>query len=1480
MYQNWKHIKNFKRIISGGIWVVIGFYALLFTLTHIPQVQRFIGSKVAGELSEKLGTEVSVGRVDLGFFNRIIIDDILILDQRQKEMLKASRVSAKIELLPLLDGRVSISAAQLFGARLQLYRDSAGADMNMQFVLDSLASRDTTTHSPLDLRINSLIIRHSNVSYDQLDATQTEGLLNPQHLNLSDISADLVLKALKEDSLNLNIKKLSFREQSGLQVKRLTMHVEASGKQATLKDFLLQLPHSSLTLGDLTARYQFRDKRLVPGSFFYQGTVEESDITLADISCLLPKIQTVTNSLKIVSSFSGTDSSIDIPNLQASSADNTIEVHANGFIHHWDENPAWQIQSDRIRLSEGSTALLKDVIANQQVADIISRLGNITVTGQADGTGRSINSEVHLLSDAGNIEADFNMNQQQQFTAHVESSSLQLNRLLARDDFGEVKMNLDIEGQNSDKGLSSITLEGNVPLLVYRGYQYNDIGLSVNYSPQEISGSIDINDPNIQLTADGTVTRRGNTSDVQLQAKLANFSPTTLNLAQGWNGVTFNANIDADFSASSLNDAVGSIGISQFSMLSENSNYNLKHLNIVSGYDEMKQHFVSMKSDFAIMHIKGSFDYAALPQSLANLMGRYLPTLPGLPAQKPTDNNFAFQLNVFRSDWLNLLGVPLTLDDPLLVSGFINDRQQTVSMMGGCTGFTYKDGRYSDAALHVGTVNDTLRCAVDVVKHMDNGQDYSLSLRSGAADNKINASLSWDNHDEQRMSGTLNTASRFFLSPDGHQTSVISVLPSQIVLRNTDWKIEPAEIVYAKNALSVNHFVVKHGQQHIIIDGKASDNPADQLTADIVDVDVEYILDIVNFHSVNFSGLASGKAYASNIFDDLQANAELTVQQFQFEHGRMGTLHANAKWDNTKKIIDINAISNDGPDALTFINGYVDPSRPGYIDLDIKAVGTHIDFAQSFTSSFADRVEGQGQGAVRLYGPLNNINLTGLLVIDGEVDVRQLNTTYALRSDTVNFIPDDIRLQHCAIYDKEGHKATVDGYLHHQHLTRMTFDLGIEAENLLGYDFKDFGSEIFYGTVYGTGSVFIQGRPGRVTFDIDVTPEKNSIFVYNASTPDAITNQEFITWESASATRTKENAIAPAPQPSSNIYLNFTIRCTPDATVRLLMDAKTNDYVTINGTGTLQASYYNKGGLQMFGTYVVNKGTYNMTIQEIIKKDFIFQNGGTIVFGGNPFDAQLNLQASYMVNGVSLSDLNVGRSFSNNTVRINCLMNIGGQAGAPQVDFDLAMPTVSADEQQMIRSVINGQQEMNQQVLYLLGIGRFYPQTGNNATAEGQTQQSQTSLAMQSLLSGTISSQINELLKNVVNNSNWNFGANISTGDEGWNNAEYEGIISGRLLNNRLLINGQFGYRDRTTTATPSFIGDFDVQYLLTPSGSLAIKMYNQTNDRYFTRSSLNTQGLGFILKKDFSSFSDFLGIKRQKKAEVPDSLETGNAEP
>jgi hypothetical protein len=159
---------------------------------------------------------------------------------------------------------------------------------------------------------------------------------------------------------------------------------------------------------------------------------------------------------------------------------------------------------------------------------------------------------------------------------------------------------------------------------------------------------------------------------------------------------------------------------------------------------------------------------------------------------------------------------------------------------------------------------------------------------------------------------------------------------------------------------------------------------------------------------------------------------------------------------------------------------------------------------------------------------------------------------------------------------------------------------------------------------------------------------------------------------------------------------------------------------------------------------------------------------------------------------------------------------------------------------------------MNQQVLYLLAVGRFMPQGTNNAQQETGAQQNQTSLAMQSILSGTISQQINNVLANVMKTSNWNFGANISTGDEGFSNAEYEGLLSGRMLNNRLIFNGQFGYRDNIMKNTQNFIGDFSLQYILTPNGTISLKVYNQSNDRYFTRSSLNTQGIGIVFQKEF----------------------------
>ena len=543
------------------------------------------------------------------------------------------------------------------------------------------------------------------------------------------------------------------------------------------------------------------------------------------------------------------------------------------------------------------------------------------------------------------------------------------------------------------------------------------------------------------------------------------------------------------------------------------------------------------------------------------------------------------------------------------------------------------------------------------------------------------------------------------------------------------------------------------------------------------------------------------------------------------------------------------------------------------------------DFVESFCASFMNRANLSLNGGVRLWGDLGELNLTGNLVANGQVGIEPLNTVYTLRDAEVRCLINEMQFPGDTIYDRRGNKGVLTGSLYHDHITNLRYNLRARLSNLLAYDWGPSHGNTFYGTVYGTGNVDIRGKSGLLDVDVNVTPNRGTTVVYDASSPETISSQEFIKWSS----RDSVAAMAPVlntllarmdsvgqmgdlageEDAPADIHVNFIINATPDATLKVVMDRKTGDCVTLAGEGALRADYYNKGAVNIFGNYVIDEGVYKLTIQNIIKRDFKFAQGGSIVFGGDPGRAALNLKARYTLNSVSLSDLRIGRSFSGNNIRVNCIMNITGTPETPKVEFDLDLPTVGTDAKQMIYSLINSEEEMNQQVLYLLAVGRFYSQPSNNA-ATSDAQERQTTLAMQSIISGQISQQINTVLNSVVKNNNWNFGANISTGDEGWNNAEYEGLLSGRMLNNRLVFNGQFGYRDNKNTTT-SFIGDFDLRYLIFPNGNLSVHVYNQSNDRYFVRNSLNTQGVGIILKKDFDSWRSLLGIGKKNEAAAND---------
>ena len=1473
-------MKTVRALIITLIWTLAGCYLLPAILLHIPAIQTIVGEKVAEVVADKLGTRVRVGRVDVGFFNRLVVDGLRIDDQRHKPMLQATRVAAKVDVLSLLQGRVRISSAQLFGLDAQLYQVTPAAQPNFQFALDSLASKDQSKPSTLDLAIQSLVVRNGNLRYDQLWQPHKCGL-QLSHLALSHISGHFILHQLTPNRVDADIKKLSFAEQSGLQLDGLSLHLAADKQHARLDRFTLKLPHSTLTIPSIAMTYTMDDSR---GGFVLQqgeGRLATSHIRLDDLAFLLPQLKPCTRTLHIEAEAKAKGQDLYIKQLRLKS-DHLLEAHLSGSVSlkrpksHWIV-VAQPLKADLTQLADVLRTLSRGRIA---LPKPLTQLGLTEWRGKIVGQTGKTTVQGKLTSEPGNVSLNATI-KGQEIAGKVETEGLELGQLLGNKDLG--RLVATVEGRvRIPETLPQLRLEArvNVPIFDFKGYRYHNIALNGRMANDVFDGQLGLDDPNGRIHFEGKVAHLLNllykekptrvAVDATLTAANASLSKLHLTDALGNGALSFTAR--AQGAASSWDDLVGTLDVNDFQLRQVGNPIALSrlHAEIDNG---VVQRTVRAQTDFARVEMGGRFSYQTLVGSLQNLVGRYLPSLV-TPDLSANNDHIAFTATVEDTPLLrSILHLPLTLHAPIDLSGTIAGRQGEVHV--DAPELTVSGQKIYDAHIDL-NATDSLRLKFAARQADEAGDGVAVSGQATALGDHIHPMLT------ASLRGKLPVWAQadadVALSRErGKLVSRIHLNPSTVDVDTLHFNVLPSDITYGHQRLDIDHFEVSNKNQLISINGQTTGSEDDSLRVSLRNIDVPYILDLVHFKSVRFDGTASGTAYVKQFFTQPTVRAELRVDGFQFEKGDMGTLHANVTVKDGR--VNIDAVADDGPDAHTDIKGFVS-IKDNYIDLPIEAHNSRLDFVQSFTSSFLDSVKLRGHGWVRVIGPLSDVNLTGDMRASGEAHVTSLNTTYSMRNARVLLQPNEIMFMNDTLRDAEGHYGLLSGGLHHQALRHLTYDIFVDAHNLLAYnnpqpDLKS----AFWGLVYASGRCAIHGRPGETTMDIEAAPGPRSFIEYNAAQEGTVGNNSFIEWvtpRADSSLRADQargqwdaeviDSIANRADIPSDLRINFLVNTTPDFTLRVLMDAASGDNIALRGNGVIQANWFNKGAFQMFGNYDVEDGSYDLTIQNIIKRSFRFQTGSSIAFGGDPLEAALNLKARYLLNSVPLSDLQLGQSFKRNNIRVNCLMDISGTPDAPSVTFGLDLPTLSADAQQMVRSVINSQEDMNQQVLYLLAVGRFYTQGTNNAMQEQQAQ-SQTSLAMQSLLSGTLSQQINSVLSNVVKSDNWSFGANISTGNEGFSNAEYEGLLNGRLFNNRLLINGEFGYRDNATTDNASFIGDFDIRYLFTPNGNLAIRFYNQNNDRYFTRNSLNTQGVGLIIKKDFTRLSELFGKPKKKDA-------------
>lgn len=1321
-------------------------------LLSVPEVQKWLGREASHILSKQLSSRVHIGRVEISLPNRVVVDSLYLWDRNDSLLLSVRRAGAKMEWTPLLtENRISIANAQLMGAGAHIYQ---GPDSlyNIQFLIDTFSSKDTLNRRPLDLRIGSLIIRRSNVVFNDIA--------------ISDINLTAHLHRLTDDSLSLTLKRLSLREGHGL-----VLHEMAVEGQAT---------RTRLYLDTLSINAQLPSHPRFP---------ENIDLRL---------------------SASGNERRIRLHRLEAHSPLYTVSFLANGFI-------------DDV-LSHPSFVLLIDRLSATDLPDRLQALGKVDVKGSLHSNLHDHQVDISTSTALGRFSLIGSLKDNNDFTASLTTDTLLLSPLTRGTGAASLHRSMArLEAKGKIKGadgLPQLTANLSAPLVQFSGYTLRDLSAQASRTRHDTEISLALNDPHGALTA-------------QLNIPGDRWQQTAADIMVD----NFQWNREGDEILMQPTD-----------------------LHITHKYYENAHHLLLNSKDIQLQatgQLEDSIDFALTFMDTL-LVRKFAGIDLRIPQQGILVGTFS---PAPRFDWLKSR-LRAQLEVPQV---------------------SYGKETLSNTQLQLNYAPDDLKGTLYTEREMPSGSTaFDLSVEN--SEDRLHALFSWNNNNGPRQQGTVDATALLNRDSLGKSDFRLWVAPSELVISDSVWQVHPGAVRWHEGVAEVDGLGVSQNDRHLTVNGRVSKDPADTLRASFRDVNVGYIMDLVKFHSVLFGGNASGEAILTGLMSNPVADARAHVTDFTFNNTPEGTVDARLVWGRTPGTLDIEGHVYDEAEGMdTYVSGLVVPGkRPdSRLHLDIDTKHFDLGFLNYFTEGILGDLRGHVSGKAFVGGPMGKINLAGRLHLeDLSVYVPYTGVRYLMAGigeDSVLLEPNHIYLRNAHIMDVHGelasdiHNGLLQGHMQHDCFKNLRYDFSLDGSNLLLYDMKTFDDQPFYGTLFSTGNVHLFGGEGKLQVDAAIAPEKGSSLTYNVDTPGGVTNSDFITYVDRavvdSLRHTEDVSVTSSARDlsklSTDIRVNIDMDMSPSMRLRLLMNRKSDDLIDIGGEGRLLANFHNKGRFNLYGTFTIVDGIYNLSFQEIIRKNFTFRPGGTVSFAGPPLNAVLNLQAAYTVPNVSLNDLGSSSLGFNNT-RVDCLMNVTGRAASPVITFDFDLPNATEDEKRIVHSMVSTEEERNMQVIYLLGVGRFY-------SYQAQAQQGtagQTGTAMYSFMASTLSQRFNKLLGSAIGSNNWNFGANVRTGSTGWDNVDVEGMLSGRLFDNRLLVNGNFGYRESYYT-TRNIITDVDVQYLLTRNGSIAIKGYNKTNDRYFVQNSFNTQGIGIQFQKEFNRFNQLFRRTRRTPAKA-----------
>ena len=1452
-------------------------------ILSIPAVQQKITNTAENILKEKLGTEIRIESVEVELFNKFILKNLYLEDQHGDTLFHAKRLSAGFKIMPLFHGELAFTSAQLFSFQLNLNKENEDSPLNIQFVIDAFARRDTlNTESNIDLNIHTLNIRRGSFTYRIKSAQETPDVFNPKDLNIQDISAKLRLHVLTNDSINAEIERLSLKDHSGLEVKRLLLGVVGTKEQVNIENLEIWLPQSHIRLNQIQALFpQEEDHQDYLASTSFSFELSKTEITLKDLSALSNNLSNIKDQFSMQGHFYGNLNNISISDLELYTRNHlsiAIDANIRDLLSH--ESAYINGHVKRFFASpEGVQRIVSNFSSKEIVLPSqIEKLGNIGFKGNVSGYFRDLKANGNFSTGSGDLYVNGNVGKDANnilfINGKLQTSEFDVHSLFPENNpYGKIIFEIDLNAKQDHEKKLAGTINANIAGFEIKKHTYKDIHFNGDFTSKSFNGTVLIDDNYGKLSAEGFVKINGKASEYNFHAQASNIQLEQLNLTQKYKESNVSFDIDANMTGNSIDNFLGTINLKDFNFRNENDELALDSLTVyITGDPDKETRLISLRSNIVNGEISGFYSYADLVPAITKTMYQYLPAVVSFP-KKEIDERTNLQMNICIENAAKLSEIfkwPVTIQKKSELTGRYDYTKDDFYFEVSLPRWKLGGTQMENTTIIMHNPKDKAELNINGIRYGKHNVKSDFNIHLSAKDNLLENLLTWKNREEALYKGEISASALFLPKEKETQPKVeIQIKPTHLVFSDTTWTVHQSKI-YIDEKIHIDHLNIEHLDQFIKIDGYISKDTTDNLLVDLNKVNLSYIFDALNIPALELGGIATGKVLANDIYESQKLTADLNVNGFSFNNTVFGQLKLLGLWDNEEQGVALigNIFKNDT--SRIDIDGMIYPGK--------KALAIHFDaqnasgqFLRKYLDKIAPGFAGDVSGKLLLHGTFKDITVSGdAFVKNGGFGIDFLNTYYTF-SDSIHLTDNEIKLTNILLHDKYGKTAKANGTLNHSFFDSFHFSAYIQTDNFLVYNGTEKDNPTIFGSVFGTGNARIYGTEDDVNIDITMRTEEKSKISLNFMKESDIVDFNFINFVSKKDTldrQENQNFIAEnqenAKTDETNIKMNLVLTATPDALIDFYIDPISGDKIRAWGKGQMEIQYGTHIDPRIYGKYILERGNYNFSLQQVIFKDFFIKDGSSIFFEGDPYTATLDIDAVHTLSA-NLTDLNPSFNINTtpmSTVTVNCLLDISGELKQPAIAFDIALPHSSNELERQVKSIISTEDMMNRQIIFLLALGRFYTQE-SSSTNSGQNN-------LASVASSTLSNQLNNLLGDL--NENIQIGTNIRTNNmEEYTDTEVKLLLSSQLLNNRLLINGNLGYKDNPTDQR-TFIGDFDLEYKLTKSGDIRLKAYNHYNDKYYynIERALTTQGVGIMFRRDFDNLYElFKIIKRKPEEEV-----------